>query len=77
MFIGEFGCCIPIIYAYLRKKSKKASAAKYSILTQDDAADDGTSDVDEVVEAEVPNALSGTRMLWMWFPAFFDSQSTS
>ena len=75
MFIGEFGCCIPIVYSYLRNKHRKASAAKYSVLAQDEHVDDGSSDLDEV-ETEAPNALSGTRMLWMWFPAFFDSESS-
>lgn len=54
MFIGEFMCCLPLIW-------HRFNAKGYQPVPEDDEVEEET--------------LSGWRMGWMWFPAFFDSTS--
>jgi hypothetical protein len=54
MFIGEFMCCLPLLWQRYKAKG-------YTPL-----ADEDLEDLEET--------LSGWRMGWMWFPAFFDSK---
>jgi hypothetical protein len=85
MFVGEFLCCLPLLWSHFSRSSKgdssvasllgkiglgKTSDEGYSRVEQtaDDEAEDEEQD-------ELDNALTGSRMLWMWFPAFFDSES--
>lgn len=59
MFVGEFMCCIPLLW-----QRGKAKPHEYTHVAGDE---------DEDVVAE--ETLTGWRMCWMWFPAFFDSES--
>jgi hypothetical protein len=85
MFVGEFLCCVPLMWSYMSRSSKgdasipgilrkigvlKDSTEGYSRVgqTEDDEVDE------EEAEERVDDALTGWRMMWMWFPAFFDSE---
>ena len=90
MFIGEFLCCLPLLWSQLSRHSKEGQGSlKESVLwafgsdtsgrgryrSLETSADEG--DDDEVERGEdTDDALTGRRMLWMWFPAFFDSEYT-
>jgi hypothetical protein len=63
MFIGEFLCCIPLLWQRSRNRG-----SGYVVVPSDDFQ----SDIDHREE----ETLSGWRMGWMWFPAFFDSESS-
>jgi hypothetical protein len=56
MFIGEFLCCVPLLW-------QRRNKHQYAPVGED--------------EGEEEETLSGWRMGWMWFPAFFDSESTT
>ena len=98
MFIGEFGCCIPLIWRYYTTPTKtNALPPQASVFTRilarlplgtgpttapDEyrpvAETEDSSDDDDVVVSirlEPNDALTGCRVCWMWFPAFFDSKS--
>ena len=90
MFIGEFLCCLPLLWSQLSHHNKEGQGSlKDSILWalgRDtsgrgqyqplDASTDDVGDDDELERGgETDDALTGRRMLWMWFPAFFDSES--
>ncbi len=89
MFIGEFGCCIPLLYTYFTTQTKSnAITPEASILTRILArlpgnatgythvpAEDDSDEDEAVAILELDDTLSGWRMCWMWFPAFFDSLS--
>jgi hypothetical protein len=84
MFVGEFLCCVPLLWSHFSRSSKgdpsvasllskiglgKSSTEGYSRVGQAEEDED-----ENVEEAELNNALTGWRMMWMWFPAFFDSE---
>lgn len=69
MFVGEFLCCIPLIWTYARSSQEGSTFSRiskiwkgneYTLVGEDDE--------------EVEDSLTGWRMCWMWFPAFFDSE---
>ena len=73
MFIGEFGCVIPLLWqSQTRRRRRKALAAGYQAVPAN--ADDADDADIEPREAEARlNPLTGLAVCWMWFPAFFDS----
>lgn len=72
MFIGEFGCVIPLLWqSQTRRRRRKALAAGYQAVPTDDGDVDGEAGGGEV-EGGL-NPLTGFAVCWMWFPAFFDS----
>lgn len=94
MFIGEFLCCLPLIWSQLARhyKEDKNGSLKDQVLwvlgrTPDErgqyqslgaSGDDIDEDGGEHGERHVmSDSLTGRRMLWMWFPAFFDSECDS
>jgi hypothetical protein len=75
MFIGEFGCVIPLLWqSQTRRRRRKALAAGYQALATDEHAEDGVAG--EEVGQPALNPLTGFAVCWMWFPAFFDSESS-
>lgn len=87
MFVGEFLCCVPLLWSHFSRSSKgdpsvasllnkiglgKSSDEGYARVAQTE--DDEAEDVEGM---DLDNALTGWRMMWMWFPAFFDSESPS
>jgi hypothetical protein len=91
MFIGEFLCIVPLLWQHLQASTKNETLPPdASIFTRiigrvalrtgpsqngythvagdedDEELEEDDSDVDR---------LTGWRMGWMWFPAFFDSES--
>lgn len=88
MFIGEFLCCLPLLWSQLSRQNKEGQGSlKESLLWAfgrgtsgrgqyrplDATAED--TDEGELERSEgTDDALIGRRMLWMWFPAFFDSE---
>ena len=81
MFIGEFGCVIPLLLqayppsvklpnsTYWERVFVKLPFKSRSNEYQRVAADEG-----EQSKADIGETLAGWRMCLMWFPAFFDSQ---
>ena len=83
MFVGEFLCCVPLLWSYLSRSSKGETSIpgilrKIGVLKQTTEGYSRVSqNVDEDVDEDeelVDDALTGWRMMWMWFPAFFDSE---
>jgi hypothetical protein len=85
MFVGEFLCCVPLLWSHFSRSSKgdpsvasllnkiglgKSSNEGYSRVAQTEG-----DEAEDVEGMELDNALTGWRMMWMWFPAFFDSES--
>jgi hypothetical protein len=81
MFIGEFLCCIPLLWSHWSRSSKTGSPitrllSKVGLATPSDAGYarvQANEDEEEDQEEDEQDKLTGWRMLWMWFPAFFDS----
>jgi hypothetical protein len=84
MFVGEFLCCVPLLWSHFSRSSKgdpsvasllnkiglgKSSDEGYSRIAQTEG-----DEAEDVEGLELDNALTGWRMMWMWFPAFFDSE---
>jgi hypothetical protein len=82
MFVGEFLCCVPLLWTQLsRSKGDSAIASVLRRIGLHKSSNEGYSPVgqtedeeEDAEEEELDNALTGWRMLWMWFPAFFDSE---
>jgi hypothetical protein len=88
MFIGEFGCVLPLLYqCYGKSETMPDSTYLERILArlpirqprkregyQQVASDEGEN-VNTPPKVEIGETLAGWRMLLMWFPAFFDSKS--
>ncbi|KAK4688383.1 hypothetical protein P7C73_g1737, partial [Tremellales sp. Uapishka_1] len=97
MFIGEFFCCLPLIWRYYSKPSKPdvlpPQASMFTRILarlpygpsstvpegygylgteEDEEETEGDS-----VKLEIDDTLSGWRVCWMWFPAFFDICGTT
>ena len=73
MFIGEFGCCLPLIWRYFTSNPKRSPFSKatndsqgYTQVAQDEGEPTPAMDVDE--------HLTGWRIGLLWFPAFCDSE---
>ena len=87
MFVGEFLCCLPLLWSHFSGSSKgdPSVASLLNKIGLGKSSDEGYARVDQTEDeeaedvegVEMDNALTGWRMMWMWFPAFFDSQSTS
>lgn len=90
MFIGEFLCCLPLLWSQLSRHNKEGQGSlKDSIMWAlgrdttgrgqyqplDASTDDAGDDNEAEQGGDTDDALTGRRMLWMWFPAFFDSES--
>lgn len=69
MFIGEFFCCLPLIWKYFSQKRQGTESMFASENAEENRLLDGGS-----IDVEDDNALKGWRVCWMWFPAFFDSE---
>ncbi len=82
MFVGEFLCVIPLLWnwfavaskgrqSYLERLLKRSPGEGYGAVSQDEDAvvDDADSDFIN----HIP--MRGWAICWMWFPAFFDSES--
>lgn len=80
MFIGEFLCVLPLLWnwlataskgrpSYLERLLKRAPQGYGAIPTEADEVDDADSDMLD----HIP--MRGWAICWMWFPAFFDSES--
>lgn len=76
MFIGEFMCGIPLLWAYYKNRNAtKTRPEGYSRVATDEVENE---------EEEHPlghhhdqgQLMSGWRMCLLWFPAFFDSECT-
>ena len=75
MFIGEFGCCLPLIWRYFTSGAKGSPFSKassdsrgYTAVAQDDG------ETAPVTDGEVGQQLTGWRICLLWFPAFCDSE---
>lgn len=88
MFIGEFLCCLPLLWKYARSAppagyEPQASVfsrivARLPLATASMTTPQGYTHVagDEDEEGQTEEeTLHGWRMAWFWFPAFFDSMS--
>lgn len=85
MFVGEFLCCVPLLWSHFSRSSKgdPSVASLLSKIGIGQSVDEGYSRVgrteeeeeEDLEESDLDNALTGWRMMWMWFPAFFDSES--
>jgi hypothetical protein len=69
MFIGEFLCCIPLVWQYARSSQQGTVFSRIARIWEPRPA--GYAPVGEEEEDET---LCGWRMCWMWFPALFDSE---
>lgn len=78
MFIGEFLCVIPLLWnwfatarkgraSYLDRLLKRAPTG-YGAIPRDEDEDE-EMDIDHI-------QMRGWAICWMWFPAFFDSESS-
>jgi hypothetical protein len=78
MFIGEFLCVLPLLWnwfatarkgrsSYLDRLLKRSPG--YGAIPQDDEEEAEELDIDHI-------PMRGWAVCWMWFPAFFDSEST-
>ena len=75
MFIGEFMCCLPIVWSYIASRRESSSGfftreTGYGAVAQDDVDESG-------LRVGGEDHLTGWRVCWMWFPALFDSLSSS
>lgn len=80
MFVGEFLCCLPLLWSHFSGSSKgdPSVASLLNKIGLGKSSDEGYARVgqaEDVEGVELDNALTGWRMMWMWFPAFFDSES--
>jgi len=86
MFIGEFLCVLPLIWNWLNTPTKGRPSYLSRLLArggdnayspvdseEPDAADAASAASSETEVAQV--TMQGWAMCWMWFPAFFDSES--
>lgn len=86
MFIGEFLCVLPLLWNWLATASKGRPSYLERLLkrtpegegygaipTEAEDADEAGSDVDSEWADHTP--MRGLAVCWMWFPAFFDSES--
>ncbi|ODO09915.1 hypothetical protein I350_02138 [Cryptococcus amylolentus CBS 6273] len=69
MFIGEFGCCLPLLWSYYHGPTTQPE--EYS------RVDDHLEEDSEAEDEDAGHVLQGWRMCWMWFPAFFDICGTT
>ena len=73
MFIGEFGCVIPLLWqSQTLRRRRKALAAGYQAVATDEHA--GADEEAQEEQESALNPLTGFAVCWMWFPAFFDSK---
>jgi hypothetical protein len=85
MFVGEFLCCVPLLWSHFSRSSKRdpSVASLLNKIGLGKSSDEGYArvgqnedeEVEDVEGVELNDALTGWRMMWMWFPAFFDSES--
>lgn len=80
MFIGEFLCCLPLIWGLLSRPGKEGETVAsrlFGIFGYGNTRGDYRPVDDQAEENEdlSEDALTGWRVCWMWFPAFFDSES--
>ena len=78
MFIGEFGCVIPLLWqSQTLRRRRKARAQGYQAIPQNgDATEEQEEEVTGEAEGDGVKPLTGLAVCWMWFPAFFDSMSS-
>ncbi|EIW67703.1 integral membrane protein [Tremella mesenterica] len=71
MFVGEALCVIPLLWTFYARKRRISGQ-----VTQDDdsSIDDDTA---ESFFIDSDRSLTGWRVCWMWFPAFFDICGTT
>lgn len=95
MFIGEFLCCLPLLWSQLSRTHKDGQrsaparllaalglrsddGSRYRRVSVDDEVENqgvtDEEDTDEEAFRSREEKLEGWRMMWMWFPAFFDSE---
>jgi hypothetical protein len=94
MFVGEFLCCVPLLWKYRHTPAKTTALgpdaslftrilARVPLGTGPSAPQSYThvagyesdDQDDESAVVQLDDTLSGWRVCWMWFPAFFDSAS--
>lgn len=72
MFIGEFMCGLPLLWAYYKKrKAVKTRPEGYSRVATEESEEEHHLLGHHHDHGQL---LSGWRMCWLWFPAFFDSE---
>lgn len=91
MFVGEFFCVLPLLWAWLSNPAKGGRQNYLSRLLARTPTPEGyepvpaepapvaeeeeEEDSDSETELRVGRPLRGWAVFWMWFPAFFDSES--
>ncbi|KJE01552.1 integral membrane protein [Cryptococcus gattii NT-10] len=75
MFIGEFMCGLPLLWAYYKKrKAMKARSEGYSRVATEENEEEHHLLGHHHDHGQL---LSGWKMCWLWFPAFFDICGTT
>ncbi|KAE8542190.1 hypothetical protein D1P53_001675 [Cryptococcus gattii VGV] len=75
MFIGEFMCGLPLLWAYYKKrKAMKTRSEGYSRVATEENEEEHHLLGHHHDHGQL---LSGWRMCWLWFPAFFDICGTT
>lgn len=87
MFIGEFLCVLPLLWNYLNAPTKGRPSYLSRLLAREgeegyspvpaQAEDDDDASVSSTETEVGQTRMRGFAAFWLWFPAFFDSESRS